>query len=243
LTWESLQPLINAILALITPPVGAKDAGERIRTVAETALGVFGWGAGPVTPSSGSLRIAAAICADPSDPARPRQGGISLLSIFQIAGAKGVYFPRCTTITQAAVAKWQEVSPEATDWRNKNDLPAWCGIFCYYVYRCAGINLGGWVNHDNNVQNTFRKFGDPGLAFRGCIGVEDGVRKEHGRNHHFLVMDNQDKVIRSIDGNCFGPVDGDYSTGLKSVIARKTYTHARLRKDSVYFLFPSSLLN
>lgn len=33
----------------------------------------------------------------------------------------------------------------------QNDLPAWCGIFCYYVYRTAGINLGGRTSHHDNL--------------------------------------------------------------------------------------------
>lgn len=237
LTWESLRPLVDQILKGVTRPQNEIEAGERIVAVAESALATFGWGGAAVTPDPKSIRIAAAVCADPSNPLRPRQGGTSLLTIFQIATAPAIYTARCPTISNAAVGKWQEVSLAATTWRNSNDIPAWCGIFCYYVYRIAGFDLDGWVSHANNVLKRFRKFADPTMAFRGCIGVEDGIRGG-GRNHHFLVIDNQNGLIRSIDGNSFGPVDGDFSQGLKSVIARKSYTHARLRKDLAYFLFP-----
>jgi peptidoglycan hydrolase-like protein with peptidoglycan-binding domain len=238
-TWAALKPLIDALLASLPVPANDLAAGEQIATVAETAYGMFGWSGGSVKPNPFSAQIAAAICAAPTDPTRPRQGGVSLLQIFQLAGAPGNYVSRCLTITQAAVAKWQEVSAEATAWRNNNDLPAWCGIFCYYIYRCAGINLGGWVSHKTNVSSgKLRKILSPADAFRGCIGVEDGVRPG-GRNHHFLVMNNnKDGVISSIDGNSFGPVNGDFSTGLKSVIARKTYTYSTLKSNSAYFLFP-----
>ena len=237
LTWQSLQPLVNQILGLVGPPTSDLDAGERIAAAASAALNVFGWGGGTVTPNKVSARIAAAICADPTDPLRPRQGGVALMSILQVAGASGVYAARCPTISQTAVAQWQLTTGPATDWRNKNDIPAWCGIFCYYVYRCAGINMGGWVSHLSNMSgNKYRKMTDPAQAFRGCIGVEDGVRSG-GRNHHFIVMANQNGVISSIDGNSFGPIAGIFSTGLKSVIAPKKYSHQRL-KGNVYFLFP-----
>jgi hypothetical protein len=161
------------------------------------------------------------------------------MSVLQIAGAPGVYVTRCPTISQAAVGQWQQTTAVATAWRNNNDIPAWCGIFCYYVYRCAGIDMGGWVSHQSNMSgNRYRKMSDPAQAFRGCIGVEDGVRSG-GRNHHFIVMANQNGVISSIDGNSFGPIAGIFSTGLKSVIAPKTYTHQRLKGASAYFLFPN----
>ena len=50
-------------------------------------------------------------------------------------------------------------------------------------------------------------------------------------------MDNQNGMISSIDGNSFGPIDGNFTTGLKSVIAPKRYSHQRLKKIA-YFLFP-----
>lgn len=238
MTWASLQPLVDQILGLVGPPKSDLEAGERIAAAANSALSVFGWGGGTVTSNKLSAKIAAAICADSTDPLRPRQGGVSLMSILQVAGAPGVYATRCPTISQAAVNQWQQTTGAATVWRNNNDIPAWCGIFCYYVYRCSGINMGGWVSHQSNMSgNKYRKMTDPAQAFRGCIGVEDGIRSG-GRNHHFIVMDNQNGLISSIDGNSFGPIDGDFSTGLKSVIAPKKYNHQRLKGAGAYFLFP-----
>ena len=105
--------------------------------------------------------------------------------------------------------------------------------------RCAGIDLGGWINHNSNVASgKFRKMSDPAQAFRGCIGVEDGINPG-GRNHHFIVMQNSEGTISSIDGNSFGPINGDFGAGVKSVIAPKTYSHQKLKHNSAYFLFPN----
>jgi hypothetical protein len=250
-TWESLQHLIDLLLKLVNPPADEARARERIKTVAETALGMFGWQGLNVLPDRNSPKIAAAICADESDPLRPRQGGMSLASIFHVANAGVQYIARCPYITPDAVTKWQESSGAATKWRTDNDLRAWCGIFCYYIYRCAGIDLGGWAMHrvnmwgektqDGKIQDPkFHIISNPAQVFKGCIGVEDGVRGG-GRNHHFIVIENTGETIRSIDGNAFGPRDGDYSTGYKSVITRKIYTYKKLRANDAYFLFPKKI--
>ena len=161
------------------------------------------------------------------------------MSIFQLAGAKAVYVPRCPTISKKAEALWQKATDDARATRNSEDLPAWCGIFCYYIYRCAGVDLGGWINHNNNMTSgRFRKMSDPAQAFKGCIGVEDGIRSG-GRNHHFIVMQNSEGTINSIDGNSFGPINGDFSGGVRSVIAPKTYSHQKLKQNNAYFLFPN----
>ena len=236
-SWNALQPLVDQILTLAGPPKSDLEAGERIASAASSALNVFGWGGSAAKANKFSIQIAAAICADPSDPLRPRQGGVSLMSIFQLAGAKAIYTQRCPTISAEAEKLWQKNDGGAE--RNNKDLPAWCGIFCYYVYRCAGIDLGGWISHNSNMASgKFRRIFDPAQAFKGCIGVEDGIAA-FGRNHHFIVMDNSNGVISSIDGNSFGPVNGDFSGGVRSVIAPKTYSHSKLKQNSAYFLFPN----
>ena len=247
-TWETLKPWVYQILGQILPP-SATEAGDRIANVAESALSIFGWGPGPVVADPNLMKIAAAICAAPEDPLRPRQGGFGLLSIFHIAGAPGQYILCCPTIGTEAAGLWQACGKGDQTARkrlNNIDLPAWCGIYCYYVYRCAGIDLGGWVSRDSNMEgiNTkvgqakrFHVFRDPNQAFRGCIGVID----PNVGNHHFIVLDNQNGVINSIDGNVFGPNPDDRSTGLKSVIARNKYFHSTLRKEGCFFLFPNFL--
>lgn len=247
-TWASLQPLVEAMLGQVPLPKSDLDAGERIAMNARAAWGWFGWGdTGPVVPSKASVRVAAAMCADETDPLRPRQGAVTLVSIFQLAGASGRHVLQCPSISVEAVAKWQMAGQEATQWRNAHDLPAWCGIFCYYVYRLAGIPLGGWVNHgtnvhgnrDRNIKPKFRQVGPANQVFRGCIGVVDGIRGG-GRNHHFIVIDNDvaGRTLHTIDGNAHGPVNKDYAPPLKSVIARKTYSYDELKRDQAYFLFP-----
>lgn len=238
-TWGLLEPLIQELLGRIPKPNKESEAAERIIAVAETALATFGWGGGPLRLSAQSPRIAAAKCADPSMEPRPRQGGLSLRSIFQLAGAAPAYYPRCFTITVEAEAKWQQTGSAATAWRNSHDLPSWCGIFCYYVYRVAGVHLGGWVNHKKNVWQS-KKFlvtEDPASARPGSIGVLDGIRPG-GRNHHFIVKANEDGLIASIDGNAHGP-DQNHFQGNWSTVARRRYSHGFLKQKQAYFLFPN----
>jgi hypothetical protein len=237
LTWETLWPFVEELLNTLPKP--DKDlAGQTIVAVANAALASFGWGASVVRDKN-SAKIAAAICADESDPQRPRQGGQSLMSIFQIAGASGNYISRCRTISTTAVQMWQVQTAAGTGWRNSNDLPAWCGIFCYYVYRCAGFDLGGWTNHGNNVHKLkrFQIISNPKEVMKGCIGVVDGIRAG-GSNHHFIVTGNEGSTISSIDGNAGAPIQGDYSQGVLSVIARRTYSYGTLKAKDAYFLFP-----
>lgn len=238
LTWAMLQAFVDQILGLSVPN-SHDDTGEKIVTEAERSLSLWGWPGGQVTPNKLLPYIAAAICAESDNPFRPRQGGGPLHLIFQGAGAPPSYLPRCLTITKEAVKKWQDTSATATAWRNSADLPAWCGIFCYYVYFCAGINLGGWVNHGANV-NTLKKFKiitDSTKVAPGYIGVVDG--KGGGRNHHFIVKDNANGSIQSIDGNAWGPESpSDYSKGYRSVIKRGNYSYSYLKAHDAYFLFP-----
>jgi peptidoglycan hydrolase-like protein with peptidoglycan-binding domain len=249
-TWEELKPLVDEILGLVGTPSGRADAMERIAKAAQVALQVFGWGPGPVVPSLNSQKIAAAIRSDPKDLLNRRQGGFSLFSIFSMAGASPKFTMRCPTITAEAEKAWQNGNRTVL---NNEDLQSWCGIFCYYVYRCAGINLGGWVNHDKNVsllkpdKSIFVTFSDPAKAFKGCIGVLDGLPhpdKTLGENHHFIVMNNrvEDGQIDSIDGNVFGPDRKLRNGGQRSVIAPNLYTYPELVAKHTYFLFPKALM-
>ena len=237
-TWALLEPFIDALVESLPVPHGDEEAIGRILVAAESALTTFGWGTGPVVLDPNSPRIAAAYCADPSRAERPRQGAWSLRSIFQIAGAPAAYHSRCLTITAAAEAKWQQAGAAATGWRNANDLPAWCGIFAYYVYRIAGIDLGGWVSHSDNIHvaKKFKQIHNPSQAHPGCIGVLDGIRGG-GRNHHFVVTGNDGNFIESIDGNAHGPAQMNFQSNY-STIARRRYSHSELKQKDTYFLFP-----
>lgn len=239
-TWGVLEALIAQIIGTVAPPPGNRTTsglGDKVVATAEASLAKWGWTLGS-QPSPSLERIAAALCADPASPRRPRQGGMGLQKIFQDANASGAYIGRCPTITAQAVQKWQEM--DAGAWRNANDLCAWCGIFCIYVYRTAGIHVpGGWAQHSKNVfdSTVFQRITDYSAVFPGCIGVVSGI-SPGGRNHHFIVTSNTNDRMESIDGNAFGPDRNDKSKGNKSVIARNEYSYAALRQETAYFLAP-----
>lgn len=244
MTWGMLEALIAQVLGLAAPPPppppGKKSGsalGDAVVATAEAALAKWGWTASS-QPAASNERIAAALCADPTSAKRPRQGGLGLQKIFQDANASGAYIGRCPTISAQAVQKWQEMNAGA--WRNANDLCAWCGIFCIYIYRTAGVNVpGGWSQHGKNVfdDSVFHRITDYSAVFPGCIGVVSGIQPG-GRNHHFIVTSNADERMESIDGNAFGPDRNDKSQGNKSVIARNLYTYAALKQETAYFLAP-----
>jgi len=245
LTWGALETLIAQVLGLGGPPApppppgkqAGAELGASVVATAEAVLAKWGWTASS-QPSQSLERIAAALCANPSSPNRPRQGGLALQKIFQDANVPGAYIGRCPTITAQAVQKWQEM--DAGNWRNANDLCAWCGIFCIFVYRTAGINVpGGWAQHSKNVFDdaVFQRITSYSAVFPGCIGVVSGI-KPGGRNHHFIVTSNANDRMESIDGNAFGPDPNDKSKGNKSVIARNAYTYGQLQQETAYFLAP-----
>lgn len=230
LTWGALAELLKQIGQVTNID---KTVSGRIVTAANRALNLWGW-RGEVTRNKMLPSIAAAYCADPKDPFRPRQGGVGLATIFQGAG---IYSARCYTITAKAEGKWQAPPSLAKQtWLNQNDLPAWCGIFCYFVYFFAGINTGGWPNHSSNVKSgRFRVISGPENAFEGCIG-----RITKG-NHHFIVTKNlpEESKILSIDGNAWGPEFPDnFSKGYRSVIRKRSYTYQYLKSQNATFYFP-----
>lgn len=238
LTWAQLEPLVQQVTKLVPIPKDDAAMGQRIVAVAEAAFGAMGWGANE-QPGQNAMHIAAALR---SGTGQARQGGGSLQQIMMIAEAGGSYIGRCPTISDGAVTWWQKQDAAGTAWRNNNDLCAWCGIFCIYVYRCAGINVpGGWSQHQKNVFNpaVFRRVSDKKSVLPGAIGVVAGI-KPGGRNHHFIVTGNDGSQMTSIDGNAFGPDQNNMSQGCKSVIARRTYSYASLAAEEAYFLFPAA---
>jgi hypothetical protein len=244
-TWAGLKDVFDQLVALVPNPQSEDLAAETIVRVAQTALACFGW-TGRFKPNPQSPKIAAAKCANPKDPARPRQGAMSLQSIFHIGGAPAKNMGNIPSISADAVRIWQQESLVATNWRNTNDLPAWCGIFCYYVYRCSGLHLnGGWVDHSSNIwgkpkPRLFRMINDWKDARPGCIGCVDGRGRAGGSNHHFIVTNIEPNgTVHSIDGNTFGP-SGFRQDGKLSTVARRTYTRRELERNNeeAYFLFP-----
>ncbi len=225
MTWGALAVLLQQALQ-------AANLGDRIVAAANRALNLWGWPT-DVRPNKMLPYIAAAYCADPQDSSRPRQGAVGLATIFQGAG---IYSLKCLSISTKAVTQWQNQTNEGQIWRNQNDLPAWCGIFCYFVYSFAGINIGGWSNHKSNVVGRkLRTINGPENAFKGCIG---NITKG---NHHFIVTDNLpgESRILSIDGNAWGPEFPDNNAlGCRSVIRRRSYTYQTLKSENARFYFP-----
>lgn len=252
LTWAQLEPLIQKIKQIMPIPADEAAAGERIAQGAEAALAIWGWTPGDVY-SPLSPKIAAAKCADKSNPMRPRQGGRSLAQMFAVAQVPGSYQTRCATISKDAENMWQQQTMAGTQWRNSHDLCAWCGIFTVYVLRIVGFSIpNGWGSQLQYVKeaqtaflkktgggSVYRLFTDPAQAFRGCVGVIH----PSGRNHHFIVTGNDGGAIASIDGNSSGfglDPDPKKKWDCKSVITRQRYTHKELRDGNAYFLFPAA---
>ncbi len=248
ITWAELEPLIQKAIAAITRPGNFDAAVERIRMAANVAHAAFGWAGGGVTPNPASPKVAAAYPQVPFNPGPtmlgkrkfPRQGGLQLQSICAVAGAPAQKLAVAPTISERAVLAWQESSPEAREIRNKEDIGAWCGIFAYYVYRCAGIDLGGWANHGQNIfnKNKIIQVSDVMKVRPGYIGVLDGINA-YGKNHHFVVMDvNSDGSVDSIDGNLSDP--NTYERKMSaSVIAKRHYPVDYLRGEKAYFFYPN----
>ena len=230
LTWGALS---NNFVQNTEWSIQDNTTGHRIVTAATRALNHWGWLA-DVKRNKMSPSIAAAYCADPSDPLRPRQGAVGLAAIFQGAG---IFTTNCFTITANAERQWQNQTYEGQLWRNQHDLPAWCGIFCYFVYFFAGINTGGWASHSNNIKSgRLRTILGPENAIEGCIGnITRG-------NHHFIVVENlpEESRLISIDGNAWGPEFPDnYALGFRSVIRKRSYTYNYLESQNVRFYFPA----
>ena len=250
MTWAQLEPLVQMIKGIVPIPGDEAAAGARIVAGAEAALMALGWTAlDQYSPFN--MKIAAAKCANDSDPFRPRQGGMSLAQIFAIAQVPGGFQSRCPTISTQAVQKWQDQTTAGTVWRNGNDLCAWCGIFAVYVLRSVGFSIpNGWGSQKKYVNeaisefnkgggsgSVYRFFTDPAQAFPGCIGVIH----PNTNNHHFIVTANSNGLIRSIDGNSSGfglDPDPKKKFDCKSIIARGSYSHNAL-KNNGFFLFPA----
>lgn len=236
ISWGKMAPLVDAVLGLIEVPANEKMAADRIVQHAEASLAAFGWPNGVVTPTPGSPRIAAAVRADPNQDPSLRQGGHSLEHIFMIGGGKPGYTQRCRTISKKTEGKWQAADQ---DYLNGNDIGAWCGVFAYYVYRCAGIPIKGGFQSINPsfLRKHFHAEVNPKRVRRGSIGVLNGGKWHH---HHVIVTENNTsgRYLKTIDGNCKAPFNSSQS-GTFSVIARRKYTYEAIpRNNFTYFVFP-----
>jgi hypothetical protein len=236
-TWGQLYDLL--MQALTQANNIDELLAQRILLNAHFAWAWWGWRLNIDQYNKNNPRIAAAKCADTTntdDRTRPRQGGKALKFIFETAGVSS---RRCETITKKAQEKWQQNGTQ--EWRNYHDLPAWCGIFCFFVYRKSGINIPPWIpGGDNFNKKRFRKIMNLEDAFPGCIGY---LPKKS--NHFFILMQNDKntKMMKSIDGNAGSPGMKDIynsSVGTLSVITPRTYTYSDLKSNSACFYFPNN---
>lgn len=233
MTWGNLSVFLQQITT-----VNPDDRSARIVEAAQRALQLWGWPGGVVERNKYCPSIAAAYCADRNDVKRPRQGYLGLATIFTMAGAPNW---NVFTIKPEAERKWRESSnpedPLAKQiWLNRNDIPAWCGIFCCFVYRWAGMNTGNWSEFSNNLlnNNVFQTI-HLEQAFAGCVG---NIRRG---NHFFIVVENKpfERRMVTIDGNAWGPEHPDnLSLGNRSVIKRRWYGYNELKEQNARFYFP-----
>lgn len=239
-TWAALQPHIDALAKLIPRPAGGEEAlGKRIVQVAENCWGAFGWPSGVVTPSPGSQRIAAGVREDPTADPSPRQGWQTLQHIFMVGGGKPSYTSRIPTLSEKTERSWRMGDSVGIN----DDIGSWCGVFAFYIYRCAGIfTPGGFDSSHASVRlKHFDITVNPKSVKPGSIGVIDGGVKNWG-NHHFIVVHNDVErgVIYSIDGNAGAPFGSTQGLGF-SVIARREYSHSIIpRNNNTYFMFPKA---
>ncbi len=250
LTWKALEPWIRMVKANAPIPTDERAAGQRIVDMAREWMNQFGWI--PNTPfNRGNPRIAAAHCADPSSPLRPRQGAMALLQIFAIAEVKGRSMVNCPSISQEAAFKWQIEDKPSRDWLNQNDLPAWCGIFAVAMMRMAGFDIpGGWHSHgehllaasraywDKTPPKVYRLIADKKEVFPGCFGILN----PSGGAHHFIVISNANGLIESIDGNLAcrrTESDPKRINEIKSTIGRHRYSYSELSGKQAQFFFPA----
>jgi len=216
ITWGMLEVYVESVKGYIDqylPPSGDEaETRKRIVNIALTAFSQWGWGADGRVKPDGSMRIAAARGHGPSVMGkRPRQGGVALAAIYEMAGVGGA---NCVAISQDVEALYQTnpqmMTPaEAAARREKlnNDIGSWCGIFATYCYRAAGLKVN-WHDVKTKNSNYFEKLNARDPVKAGDIGNYDPVT-----NHHFLVA--QDAAA----GEAVHLIDGKLSNPSKMVVA------------------------
>jgi hypothetical protein len=249
-TWNALSYWIAILVAEHTPPAGPREAKEqqyrnRIVEEAKRALAMWGW-SGPVQPSPLLPQIAAARCADPGNPLRPRQGGAALTAIFSMAGASAGKIALCASISVEMENTYRQ--PDGTpDRRNKinmYDIGSWCGVFTFYIYKMAGLNIGSWTAYGMQMIRGAGQAPSPtqklawvpydGVARAGDIGVLPTIA-----NHHYIVVEDVGGgSIRSIDGNIANPAAGQFSPWNSVIGYRETHARSEMKNAGGFFLRP-----
>ena len=195
-TYDALQPFLEGLAEivdhLIVPPEDELEARKRIVANARMMYQMYHWGPNFQT-GPGNPRIAGKLLADSTT--RLRQGGPILASIFTVAGANSA---KCMTLSPQAQAMYQR--PYTASERNAIDIVSWCGIFALYIYKISGLKMSPWPlrylkgkGQDELTVSTKPQVGD--------IGVVDARGSGKLLNHHFIVTEVQDGVVKSVDGN------------------------------------------
>lgn len=238
MTWEALEPLLQAVEAIIDQIQPASDEEaqrDKIVTAAEFAFAAFGWGEKGTVKPDGSGRIAAAQGFGPYlGGRRARQGGATLASIYLAAGVATA--SKCPMITKEIEGVYQKTKaqlPKRRDILNQQDIGSWCGIFATYCYRLAGLHLS-WDDVKTQSPKYFEKLTAQAEVKRGDIGV---YHPEF--NHHFVVIKDAapGERVYSIDGNVGNPAEKDV-VPWNSVISKRFYLRSTLGSQGGMFLRP-----
>ena len=244
ITWNHL----DLVFKIVESAVPELAAASRTVALAHTALQEWGWppvkNARPVHHKNRIMAAYPEPLADGSErfpqPSKTykRQGGVALARIFATAGHPSA--PKCQSIQGKAWDWWQPGLGEAAvkrTLRNTYDIPSWCGIFCYYLYKSANIRLTNWVSVDQAMKSRAIEFRELSAneAFPGCMGhIWDNTQ------HHYMVVDVTGDVMTTIEGNLFGPAEQkDFKMGYQSVIGTRTKSVKKLADGKIdHFYFP-----
>ncbi len=200
-TLEELYQLIEKLI-LPTPPE-ENAAREAVVKFARLAAMVMGWPeSAPPPPDPTSQRIASRKgLGTPINPQgdQLRQGGFALAAIY--ATARHPFAPQCFTIPAEHIKFFRD-NPNPPPLEKNQRIPDWCGIFCLYAYRTAGLKMSDWPLRIRGKDPEFVPVVKAKDIKKGDLGLISPFGG--GRNHHFLVGDFDGSQIRSIDGNA-GP--------------------------------------
>ncbi len=219
-THAALQALYDEVakLALPTPP-GEQAARDRIVNLARTAAQVLGWPeSAPPPPDPTSQRIACRIGLGVPVNAKgdqARQGGVALTGIYATAGHPEA--AKSLTISEESI-KFFKANPNAPPKLKNAHLADWCGVFCLYIYKTAGLKMSPWplkIRVKEPEMKPVVRIKDirPGDL---CMVSPFG-----GRNHHFLIADINGFEMKSVDGNA----------GIHSSIIKRGYSFASTTPD------------
>lgn len=226
-TWGKLEPVIDQLAQGITDTFGKIPAAElELRNrVVQTALMLhaqFGWPAGVETYAPQNPRIAANKMASmtpmPGHPGYfPRQGGVSLATIFRMAGAPESW--KCLMISQEAYENYHKrPKPTPSTWRNQLDIPSWCGIFALYCLKISGLKVPGWNGNSlGAAPYTMRAVNEQPPPQAGDIAL-----RREGMHHMIIVEVRRNNQLVTIEGN-----EGVY----QSIIRKETRNCDKLTND------------